>query len=68
VFDLDILICGICGGKMHRISHIEEPAVVAQILGHLNLPTTTPRIAPARAPPQTELDFCDEEPVFDDVA
>jgi hypothetical protein len=53
---------------MHRISHIEDPTVIAPILGHLNLPTTTPPIASARAPPQTELDFCDEESVFDDVA
>jgi hypothetical protein len=68
VFDLDILICGTCGSKMHRISHIEDPTVVEQILGHLDLPATVPPIAPARAPPQTELDLCDDEPVFDDVA
>ncbi len=37
VFDLDILVCGKCGSKMHRISHIEDPKVVEQILGHLNL-------------------------------
>ncbi len=68
VFDLDILICGKCGSTMHRISHIEDPAVIEQILGHLNLPITTPPIASARDPPQTELYFCDDEPVFDDVA
>ncbi len=50
VFDLDILICGKCGGKMRRISHIEDPAVIEQILGHLELPSTTPLIASARDP------------------
>jgi hypothetical protein len=68
VFDLDILICGKCGNTMHRISHIEDPTVIEQILSHLKLTPTIPPIASARDPPQTELDFCDDEPVFDDVA
>jgi hypothetical protein len=67
VFDLDI-ICGRCGSKMHRISHIDDPETIAKILGHLGLPTEPPRPAPARAPPQCELDFVDfDEPELDDV-
>jgi len=67
VFDLDI-ICSRCGSKMHRISHIDAPETVERILGHLGLPTAPPRPAPARAPPQGELDFGDfDEPELDDV-
>jgi hypothetical protein len=54
VFDVDI-ICGRCGAKMHRISHIDDPETIAKILDHLGLPTEPPRKAPARAPPQCEL-------------
>ena len=42
---------------MHRISHIEDPATIKRILGHLGLPTQHPQPAPARDPPQ--LDFSD---------
>jgi len=67
VFDLDI-ICARCGSKMHRISHIDEPGTIKRILGHLGLPTEPPRPAPARAPPQCDLDFGDfDEPELDDV-
>jgi hypothetical protein len=67
VFDVDI-VCGCCGSKMHRISHIEDPQTIAHILGHLGLPTEPPRKAPARAPPQCDFDFGDvDEPEVDDV-
>jgi hypothetical protein len=55
VWDLDILACALCGGRMNQISHIEDPAVIAKILGHLGLPTEPLPLAQARAPPQ--LDF-----------
>ena len=65
VFDI---VCGCCGSKMHHISHIEDPQTIERILGHLGLPTEPPRKAPARAPPQCELDFGDvDEPELDDV-
>ena len=54
VFDIN-LVCELCGAKMHRISHIEDPATIGKILGHLGLPSTAPAIAPARAPPQFEF-------------
>jgi hypothetical protein len=67
VFDVDI-ICGRCGSKMHRISHIDDPDTIEKILGHLGLPTAPPQPAPARAPPQCEFDFADfDEPELDDV-
>ena len=69
VFDLDVVICARCGSKMHRISHIEDADTIERILGHLGLPTSPPRRAPARAPPQTALDLGDfEDPEPDDVA
>ena len=41
---------------------------IEHILGHLGLPTKPPQPAPARAPPQCDLDFGDfEEPELDDV-
>jgi hypothetical protein len=68
VFDLDVVICARCGSKMHRISHIDDPDTIERILGHLGLPTEPPRKAPARAPPQCELDFGDfDETELDDV-
>jgi len=67
VFDFDI-VCGRCGAKMHHISHIDDPQTIACILGHLGLPTEPPHKAPARAPPQCELDFADvDEPELDDI-
>jgi len=56
VFDIN-LVCDLCGAKMHRISHIEDPATISKILGHLGLPTEAPAMAAARAPPQCDFDF-----------
>ncbi|MCI0654593.1 MAG: hypothetical protein L0Y39_08970 [Methylococcaceae bacterium] len=36
-----------CGGKLKIIVAIEQPAVLAKILGHLGLPTRAPPRAPA---------------------
>jgi len=36
---------------MRLIAHIEEPALVVRILRHLGLPTSAPRVHPARGPP-----------------
>jgi len=60
VFDLSVLNCPRCGHRMHRISHIEQPLVIARILDHLGLPTEQPPLAPARAPPQLDLLDLDE--------
>jgi hypothetical protein len=59
IFDLSVLVCPRCGSSMRRISHIEEPQTIVRILDHLGLPSEMPPIAPARAPPQQELDFVD---------
>jgi hypothetical protein len=46
---------------MRNISHIEQPQTIARILSHLGLPTSPPPIAAARAPPQLELGFDDDD-------
>ncbi len=51
VFDIDVTVCPKCRGNMKIISAIEDPAVIKKILTHFELPTTAPRLAPARGPP-----------------
>jgi len=59
VFAVDALLCPRCLGPMTVIAFITEAAVVAKILAHLGLPTTSPPLAPARLPAQQEM-FDDE--------
>jgi hypothetical protein len=56
-FEIDVLACPRCGGRMVLIATIEDPAVVQRILTHLGLPTEMPEARPARPPPlpQAEL-------------
>jgi hypothetical protein len=51
VFDLDVLECPRCGGRMSVIATIEAADVLRKILGHLGLPTDPPAPLPARPPP-----------------
>jgi hypothetical protein len=37
-FDLDVLRCPRCAGRMHLIATIDDPAVIQKILAHLGLP------------------------------
>jgi hypothetical protein len=53
------LQCTRCHGHLRLIALLKEAATIAKILGAMGLPTTPPRLAPARAPPhQPELDWC----------
>jgi len=54
VFDLDVLCCPKCSGRLKLLALIEDPAVIKKILKHLNLPTELPSTCPARAPPKQE--------------
>ena len=57
VYEVDVLACTACGGRMRVIAFLEDPAVVRQILDHLGLPSTPPPYAVARGPPvQTWLE------------
>ena len=53
-FDLDILRCPRCAGRMELIATIDDPDVIARMLAHLGLPGGRAGPAPAVsvAPPQ----------------
>ena len=51
VFDLDVLACPRCGGRMSVIATIEAADVLRKILGHLGLPSEPPAPLPSRSPP-----------------
>lgn len=48
-FELDILACPDCGGRLRLVATIEERAVIEKILAHLGLPVDLPSAAPARS-------------------
>jgi hypothetical protein len=51
VFEVDVLACPRCDGRLELLATLEEPAVVRRILTHVGLPAepVTPR-APPPAP------------------
>ena len=57
VFAIDIEICPECGGKLRVIACIEDPPLIAKILGHVQrreaLSTNTPRSPPVLQPELT---------------
>ena len=57
IFDHDVLKCPRCKGRMKIVQFVDDPLVIAKICTHLGLPTSLPPVAPARAPPQDQLDF-----------
>jgi hypothetical protein len=48
-FEIDVLACPDCGGRLRLLATIEDPEVIAKILRHLELPEGAPEPAPARA-------------------
>ena len=50
-FDMDVLACPRCGGRLRLLALIEAGAVTVRILRHLGFPTEVPAARPARAPP-----------------
>ena len=56
VHAIDVLDCPRCPERLTVVAAISDPPVVRKILEHLDLPTTTPTMAPARAPPQQAFD------------
>ena len=68
VFAIDVFCCDRCGGRRRVISAINDAAVARKILSHVGLPTCTPDVLPARAPPlpaQLELGSPAFDPCFD---
>jgi len=54
-FQIDVLRCPRCEGRMKVLAAINDPEVAQKILRHLGLPAEPPSCAPARAPPELEL-------------
>ena len=61
MFARDVLECPSCRGRMRVIAAIEQPEIVAAILGSLALASRAPPAASAR---QADL-FCDPDPDFE---
>ena len=58
VFGIEIETCEQCGGKVRVIASIEDPAVIAKILGHLAARAAPAGSRPpARGPPPGEFGF-----------
>ena len=55
-FDLDVLRCPRCAGRMELIATVDDPAVVVRILAHLGLPGARdgPEPAASVAPPRDD--------------
>jgi len=62
VYKKDLETCPHCGGHRVLIAFITDPPVVHKILAHVGLPTDQPGVAPARAPPQLDIDFDEDWP------
>ncbi len=61
-FDVDVLVCPACGGRLRVLGEVTDRAMVRLVLESLELPADAPRAARARDP--TELlgeDAGDEE-------
>ena len=54
-FSVDVLTCEYCGGPRRVVACVLSPAVAAQVLEHLHLPSRPLPCARAQAPPQLEL-------------
>ena len=52
-FEVGVLACPGCGGRLRLLALLEAGAVTARILRHLGLPAEVPAARPARAPPLT---------------
>jgi hypothetical protein len=58
-FEIDVLACPGCGGRLRLLATIDDPNVVRKILSHLGLPTECPEALPARSPPRRDPElFC----------
>jgi len=58
-FDLDVLACPRCGGRLRLIATVEDPLVIRRLLADLGLPTEVPR---PRPPPARTTDLFSDLP------
>jgi len=54
-FDVDVLACTRCQGRLRLMSVITEPATVRRILEHLGMPATAPPILPRARDPAASV-------------
>ena len=57
VFRVDVEKCPRCSGKMKIVAALTDPASIRQYLKGTRQYEEIPRLSPARAPPQVEMDF-----------
>ena len=62
VFEIDVLCCPNCGGRMRILAAITDPAVAQNILKCLRLPARAPPISAAVASGQSAFGQIDESP------
>jgi len=54
VFEIDVLACPGCGGRLRLVAVLDASAATVRILEHLHLPAEVPAPAPARASPPAD--------------
>jgi hypothetical protein len=72
VFNIDIEVCGRCGGSVKVIACIEDQDIIDRILAHLRkkeqeAPARPLLVPPTRAPPATLSLFAGKETVSSQV-
>ena len=57
VFDVDVLACARCGGRMTLLAFVHERRAVRRVLLHLGLPADVEPVERARGPPAPAFDW-----------
>jgi hypothetical protein len=58
-FEIDVLKCERCGGRMKVLAVITDPKEVARLCENLGEPAEPPKVAPSRFAAQTGWDFAE---------
>jgi len=59
-FDVDVLRCATCGGRLRLLAEVTEPVMVGLVLDSLGMPGEAPRAARARIPTELLAEPSDE--------
>ncbi len=59
-FQIDVLECPVCSGRMKIIAEVTEPTVIKRFLAALDLSSEMPEIERARPPPPMDFGWTDE--------
>jgi hypothetical protein len=59
-FEVDVLQCARCGGRLRVLGEVTDPRVVAVVLESLQMPTAAPPVAHARDPTELLGEFAEE--------